>query len=394
VSFDDGDHWQSLRLNMAASSVRDLVIKDDDLVVGTHGRGIWILDDITPLRQIDAKMADSDAVLFKPTTALRVRWNTNSDTPWPPDEPALPNPPEGAILNYYLKSAASGPVTLEVLQADGRVVRRYSSADPVAAIPDPSVAPLPQYWYRPPQHLSAEPGMHRFTWDVHYQPLGSGGGGRGGGLPIAAAAFDTVPPPSTPWVSPGAYTVKLTVNGKSYTQPITVKQDPRVKTPALAMQQLYTLTKASYFGAVDAQAAASEAAALRAQVSELTPKASGALTETLAAFDRKVAALIGGAPDAAAAPGRGGRGGGRGGPPTGGSAGATLTSVEGSLTGSMNLLQSADVTPPVSSVATMTQAQQAAAAVMARWTTVKTVDLPAVNAQLKAAGLPALTLGR
>jgi len=394
VSFDDGDHWQSLRLNMAASSVRDLVVKDDDLVVGTHGRGIWILDDITPLRQIDAKTADSDAVLFKPTTALRVRWNTNSDTPWPPDEPALPNPPEGAILNYYLKSAASGPVTFEVLQADGRVVRRYSSADPVAAIPDPSVAPLPQYWYRPPQHLSAEPGMHRFTWDVHYHPLGSGGGGRGGGLPIAAAAFDTVPPPSTPWVSPGAYTVKLTVNGKSYTQPITVKQDPRVKTPALAMQQLYTLTKASYFGAVDAQGAASEAAALRAQVNELTPRASGALTETLAAFDRKVAVLIGGAPDAAATPGRGGRGGGRGGPPTGGTAGATLTSVEGSLTGSMNLLQGADVTPPASSVATMTQAQQAAAAVMARWTTIKTVDLPAVNAQLKAAGLPALTLGR
>jgi hypothetical protein len=156
------------------------------------------------------------------------------------------------------------------------------------------------------------------------------------------------------------------------------------------MQQLYTLTKASYFGAVDAQAAASQAAALRAQVNELTPKASGALTETLAAFDRKVAALIGGAPDAAAAPGRGGRGGGRGGPPAGGTAGATLTSVEGSLTGSMNLLQGADVTPPASSVATMTQAQQAAAAVMARWTTLKAVDLPAVNAQLKAAGLPVL----
>ena len=132
VSFDDGDHWQSLRLNMAASSVRDLIIKDDDLVVGTHGRGIWILDDITPLRQIDAKTADADAVLFKPTTALRVRWNTNSDTPWPPDEPALPNPPEGAIINYYLKSAASGPVTLEILQSDGRLVRRYSSADQVA----------------------------------------------------------------------------------------------------------------------------------------------------------------------------------------------------------------------------------------------------------------------
>ena len=126
VSFDDGDHWQSLRLNMAASSVRDLVIKDDDLVVGTHGRGIWILDDITPLRQIDASTAQQDVVLFKPQTAWRVRWNTNTDTPLPPDEPAAPNPPEGAIINYYLKSAATGPVTLEVLGAGGQVLRDLS----------------------------------------------------------------------------------------------------------------------------------------------------------------------------------------------------------------------------------------------------------------------------
>src|SRR5207249_1281497 len=170
VSFDDGDHWQSLRLNMAASSVRDLVIKDDDLVVGTHGRGIWILDDITPLRQIDAKTADSEATLFKPQTALRVRWNTNPDTPLPPDEPRAPNPPEGAIIDYYLKSAASGPVVLEIFDGD-RLVRRYSSADPVPSLPDPATnAPLPLYWYRQPHGLSAEPGMHRFTWDVHLQP--------------------------------------------------------------------------------------------------------------------------------------------------------------------------------------------------------------------------------
>jgi hypothetical protein len=157
------------------------------------------------------------------------------------------------------------------------------------------------------------------------------------------------------------------------------------------MQQLYTLTKASYFGAADAQAAVSQAAALRAQITERSPNASGSASETLAALDHKIAALIGGAPEGAAAPGRGGRGG-RGGPPPSDSATATLTSVESSLAGSMNLLQGADVTPPASSVATMTQAQQAAAAVMARWTTIKTVDLPAVNAQLKAAGLPALNL--
>ncbi len=144
VSFDDGDHWQSLRLNMAASSVRDLVIKDDDLVVGTHGRGIWILDDITPLRQIEPATAQQDVVLFKPQTAWRVRWNTNTDTPLPPDEPTAPNPPEGAIINYYLKSTASGPITLEILGADGSVVRRYSSDDEVYR-PEPATATIPLY---------------------------------------------------------------------------------------------------------------------------------------------------------------------------------------------------------------------------------------------------------
>ncbi len=176
VSFDDGDNWQTLKLNMASSSVRDVMVKDDDLIAATHGRGFWILDDVTPLRQISAASANQDAILFKPATALRVRWNTNSDTPLPPDEPNMPNPPEGALIDYYLKSAASGPVVLEILTTDGKLVRRYSSADPVAPLPDPTASSLPLYWYRPPQGLSAAPGMHRFPWDVHYQPLGSGRG--------------------------------------------------------------------------------------------------------------------------------------------------------------------------------------------------------------------------
>ncbi len=392
VSFDDGDHWQSLRLNMPASSIRDLVIKDDDLVVGTHGRGIWILDDVTPLRQIDASAGDRAVVLYAPTTALRVRWNTNTDTPWPPDEPAGANPPEGAILNYFLKSSGSGPVTLEILEAGGRAVRRYSSADPVAPIPDPSVAPLPAYWYRPPQHLSAEAGMHRFTWDVHYQPLEAGGGGRGGGLPISAVPFNTVPPPTAPWVSPGAYTVKLTVDGKSYTQPLTVRQDPRVKTSPIAMQQIYTLSRAAYFGAVDAQQAEADLSALRAQIAQLTPRATGPAADSLAAFDKQAAALAGAAGGAGGG-GRGGRGG------RGGAAGApvspdteTLATIATSLGSQMNLLQGADVTPQASSVQTMTRSQADAAAVMARWTRLRTIDLPALNLQLKAAGLPAIVI--
>jgi hypothetical protein len=366
VSFDDGDRWQSLQLNMAPSSVRDIVVKGDDLVAATHGRGFWILDDVTPLRQIDAQTADADGALFEPEAAYRVRWNTNTDTPLPPDEPGAPNPPEGAIINYYLKSAASGPVTLDVVDADGQLVRHYSSADPVTR-PDPA-GNLPVYWFRPPMVLSAEAGMHRFTWDLHYQPLSVGGGGRGG-LPIAAVGYNTVPAPTAPWVAPGPYTVRLTVNGKTYSQPITVKQDPRVKTPALVMQRVYSLTKAAYTGASDAQKAARDAQDLREQIARLKSQATGDVAAALDAFDKRVEALGGGP----ATP-------------------ATLAGIGAALAGVMNSLQAADVQPTALQVATMTAAQNQAREVMTRWAALKTTGLTALNAQLKTAGLMTVSI--
>jgi photosystem II stability/assembly factor-like uncharacterized protein len=398
VSFDDGDHWQSLRLNMAPSSVRDLIIKDDDVVVGTHGRGIWILDDITPLRQVEGTTRDKDAVLFKPQTAWRVRWNMNTDTPLPPDEPTAPNPPEGAIIDYYLKSAASGPVTLEILGSDGRLVRKYSSADEVFKV-DPATITVPVYWFRPLHALPTDAGMHRYTWDLHYQPLD--GGGRLGGptLPISAVRYNTVPSPTTPWVNPGTFTVKLTVNGQSYTEPIVVKQDPRVKTPPLAMQQIYTLSKAAYDGAIDAQIAAKQAHDVRAQIAAMAPQAKDPLTQSLTALDKKLETLEGAPASGAGGRGRGGRGGG-GGAPGGGRGGTpessaspdSLTSASAALAGVMNLLQGADVQPTTVQLNTIATARATAARAMAKWSAIKTVDLRAVNAQLKAAGLKAITV--
>jgi photosystem II stability/assembly factor-like uncharacterized protein len=393
VSFDDGDHWQSLRLNMAASSVRDLVIKDDDLVVGTHGRGIWILDNITPLRQIDPQSAQQDVLLFTPQTAWRVRWNTNTDTPLPPDEPTAPNPPEGAIIDYYLKSAASGPVALEILGSDGKVVRRYSSDDEVFKV-DPATITIPPYWFRPPLTLSTAQGMHRFTWDVHYQPVD--GVNRVGGptLPIAAIPHNTVPSPTTPWANPGTYTVKLTVNGKSYTQPIILKQDPRVKTPAIVMQQVYTLSKAAYDEAVAATAAARQAREVRDQIAKLQPTATGAASEALAALDKKIEALAG-APQAGGR-GRGGAGGGGGGGGRGGRGGtgadtaATLNGASAALSGVMNLLQGADVRPTTVQLDAIAAVRANAAKVMARWNTLRTTEIATLNATLKSAGLDAI----
>jgi photosystem II stability/assembly factor-like uncharacterized protein len=379
VSFDDGDHWQSLRLNMAASSVRDLVVKDDDLVVGTHGRGIWILDDITPLRQIEATTADREVVLFKPQDGWRVRWNMNTDTPLPPDEPTAPNPPEGAIINYYLKSAASGPVTLEIVGGDGRLVRRYSSTDEVFK-PDPATMTIPPYWFREIAPLSTAPGMHRFTWDLHYEPLESlsaPSAGRLGGpnLPIAAIPHNTVPAPTTPWVNPGIFTVKLTVDGKTTTQPIVVKQDPRVKTPALTMQLIYRLSKGAYHAAADTREAAGKARGVADQLARLRPRVTGAAVQSLAELEGSIEALepapqrgTGGTPVAA--------------PPN------SLTGASVALAAVMNLLQGADVHPTTVQLNAMAGARAAAAKAMARWAALKTVDLPALNAQLAAAGLP------
>ncbi|MGB9122533.1 MAG: glycoside hydrolase, partial [Candidatus Angelobacter sp.] len=240
VSFDDGDHWQSLRLNMAASSVRDVIIKGDDLVAATHGRGFWILDNITPLRQFDQKITSADAFLFKPQTAIRVRWDMNTDTPLPPDFPAGENPPDGAVIDYYLQSASSSPVTLEIKDSAGKTVRQYSSADK----PDPidPMLNIPTYWVRPPQTLSAAAGAHRFLWDMHYPDVP----GVEAEYPIAAIPHNTAPQPSGPWALPGQYTVVLTANGKSYSQPLTIKMDPRVKTPLAGLQQQFKLSTDLY----------------------------------------------------------------------------------------------------------------------------------------------------
>ena len=222
VSFNDGDDWQPLRLNMPATSIRDLVIHEDDLVVGTHGRGFWILDDMSPLREMSAAIASAGAHLFAPRPTYRFPRDTNTDTPLPPEEPAGKNPPDGAILYYYLKSAAAGPMTLEVLDGAGKAVAHFSRED--KAPPVNPALDVPTYWLRPFQPLVTSAGMHRFIWDLHGSP--SGRGGRGGEPSIAAVYMDT-PVNEGPWLPAGSYTVKLTVGGQSYTQSLTVNPDQR-----------------------------------------------------------------------------------------------------------------------------------------------------------------------
>jgi photosystem II stability/assembly factor-like uncharacterized protein len=260
VSFDNGDRWQSLRLNMPAVSVRDLKVHGDDLIAATHGRGFMVLDDITPLRQINAAVAQTTVTLYKPETAVRVRWDTNPPTPW--RMPSQPNPPAGAIIDYYLASNVSGPVTLDIMDARGKVARHFSSADPEKPL-DPAKLDVPDWWPRSPMNLSAEAGMHRFVWDMHYQPMP-------GAMQILedneAVEHNTPLAASSPWVMPGTYIVRLTVGGQSYTQPLTVKMDPRVQTPEAALQQQLDASMRAYQEATAASAALGQVRDLERQI--------------------------------------------------------------------------------------------------------------------------------
>ncbi|HTI38812.1 MAG TPA: hypothetical protein VL484_14710 [Vicinamibacterales bacterium] len=404
VSYDDGDSWESLRLNMPAISVRDLQLKDDptcrcaDLIAGTHGRGYWILDDVTPLRDaaaIRSAASAGTAYLVKPAPAIRVRFGMNDPTPWPPEVPAGQNPPPGALLDYFLAQDSSSPVTIEILDPSGQVVRTYSSEDPVRD-PDPAADPeaynkvcqenpaapdcgLPLYWPGPQIVVSSKAGMHRVIWDLRYQPLTEGGGRGGGGAAVPHRTYASV---NAPWAPPGSYNVRLTVDGQHYTQPLQLHLDPRVKTPAPGLTQLTTLTKEMYEGARKLHEAAEQARGLATALDQAGPDGA-TLKEAVTALAPPQRAGGRGAFPAFGGPGRGGPAG----PPTlDGASGAMMAAAMG--------MQGADVTPTARDVQACADARRQSAAVMAKWNRITTVDLPALNAKRKAAGQPAISIGK
>ena len=236
VSFDDGERWQSLQQNLPHTSMRDLLIHENDLIVATHGRGFWILDDILPLREISEAVANADVHLFKPAAAIRARRSTYTDTPVPPDEPNGENPPDGAIVDYFLSKPASGAVTLEILDGSGKLVRRFSSEDkPELSAEELQKQLIPIYWVRPAKSLSADAGMHRWVWDLRYPaPVSTSHE-----YPISAVPGNTPRGPFGPLALPGQFSVRLTVNGASYTAPFTVKMDPRVKIAQSGLAQMF-----------------------------------------------------------------------------------------------------------------------------------------------------------
>src|SRR5262249_30876967 len=189
----DGDQWQSLQLNLPPCSMRDLAIHEDDLIVATHGRGFWVLDDITALRQINDEVAKADSYLFRPADAVNIPPGSENGTPLPLDEPLADNPPYGAIIDYYLKSAASGSVTLEILDPADETIRRYSSEDRAPQI-NPDTLNVVAVWRPAPAPLSAAAGMHRWVWDLRPMPTGASGA-RGAGGRFGATGGGDPPPP-------------------------------------------------------------------------------------------------------------------------------------------------------------------------------------------------------
>jgi hypothetical protein len=372
VSRDDGEHWESLQLNLPHTSMRDLAIHDDDLIVATHGRSFWILDDISRLRQLSGAPM-REAVLLHPASAWRVFRSTWSDTPLPPDEPLAANPPAGAVIEYFLPREAKRPVSLEILDAQGAVVRRFRSDD----APTPSAGELareliPQYWIKPPRVLPAQAGLHRWVWDLHYPaPVSTTRG-----YPISAVPMATPQGPEGPFALPGNYVVRLEVDGRRLTAPLTLKADPRVQLPPDALaEQLHLATQLAGL-LTDSSRAVLQANSEAAQLKALP--AGGATSEAVKAYEERLAQLLGTADKEASEAGK-----------PAPEAKASLTDLQDHFATLYTEVTRGDGAPTAAQKSATDTAQRAFMALAGEWRKLQD-DLPELNRRLRAARLAAI----
>ena len=371
VSFDDGDHWQSLRLNMPASSVRDLEVKGDDLIAATHGRGFLILDDLTPLRQIAAGKAVEVARLYAPQTALRIRNDMNPPTPWPADMATGENPPDGAVIDYYLGAKIAGVVSLEISDSKGQTIARFNSNDPVP--PLDARYSVPALWARPARILSSSPGHHRFLWDMQYPPVPGLATGPDDDL---ATPHNTPSVSTAPWVMPGSYTVRLTAGGKTLSETLKIEMDPRVKTTNADLEKQFTLAKSIYDDLLHATAALHEISVLREQLETRSKQ------PPIASAGPSINSKL----DAIAGPEHGGgfmRG--PAGPPS-------LTLVRGILARIEHSIENADEAPTAAQVEAYQTTAKPLSGLIEQWRQLKATDLKTLNEELQRQHLAVLSL--
>jgi photosystem II stability/assembly factor-like uncharacterized protein len=370
ISFDDGDDWQPMQLNLPITSIRDLVVHEDDLVVGTFGRSFWILDDVTPLRQMDAHVAAADSWLFRPQTTYRVRPGYDQSTPVPMDEALAANPPDGAVLDYYIKEKSPLPIQLEILDSEGKMVRRFASGEKLSKT-NPDEVPFQYEWVNNPQPLLAEAGMHRFVWDLHCAlPKG-----------VRSSFFG----PTGPWAVPGNYVVKLTVGGKSSTQTLTIKMDPRVKTPQDALVRQFGLASKLAGRLGEVSTALQQVGDLRKQIEERKKESSGnaEISKTLQGLEEKMEAAV--EPDSdddfmlfgLAVPSK---------------EHEPLPKVAAALTGLMIIVESSDAAPTTDTATASERWEEAAVETLRRWTSFQKEELAGVNASLEKVKLKTLII--
>jgi photosystem II stability/assembly factor-like uncharacterized protein len=356
VSFDDGDHWQSLQLNLPTASVRDLVIHGDDLVIATHGRSFWILDDMSPLREIDSKVTASEVHLYQPAAAIRLNPEAFQGTPLPPEIPKAQNPPDGAIIDYYLKSAPSGEVTLEILDSKNQLVRRYSSNDhPIAQRGRQAIADI---WIVPPPTLSTRAGMNRFVWDLRYSAATGGTGDPETGHAARG-----------PQVLPGTYQVRLTIDGQRFTQPLKVALDPRSTATPVDLSKQFELAMKTARELARASEATQQINAFRSQLANAKSKASGnsTLLAAIASIETEVAGITGA---------------------------HGLNEIRAQLNAVFNVAESADRTPPAQAYALFDQASRGLATQIAALNSLKGGKLTELNRALQTNQLAPIELGR
>lgn len=368
VSFDNGDHWQSLQLNLPPTSVRDLDVHGNDLVIATHGRSFWILDDMAPLRQIAEAAQARNGWLYKPADTFRIDNDGFLGTPLPPEEPTAKNPPNGAILDYGMKSAVH-KVTLAILDAQGNIVRHFSSAD--SAPPMPQMAPIAERWFPKPQRLQTTAGMHRFIWDLAW-------GSSGAKETEADSGDDEDGPPHGPRVAPGVYRVILTIDGQSFTQPLRIVMDPRSSATAAVLERQQEIGRRIYADSIRSRQALAEIQSAQKSLRSMQPqlKHNPELAARVEHLERSLKSLLAGGQRAQPGHGRG------------------LEAANTGLSSALRVVESGDRAIPAQAMQLYQQSSAAMKEYLQRWESLKSTEVQQLNEQLRRGGMKPLQLSQ
>jgi photosystem II stability/assembly factor-like uncharacterized protein len=357
ASIDDGSDWQSLQLNLPITSVRDIAIHGDDLVVATHGRSFWILDDITPLRQASDALKAEGTFLYRPAIAVRIDNAPFAGTPLPPEEPTAENPPNGAIIDYFLKSPAEN-VKLEIIDAKHNLARNFSSADGKEAKRPP--VPIAGRWFPTPQIIEKTPGMHRFVWDLSW------GGSEG------VDEENEYGSPRAPRAVPGNYEVRLTVDGKTVTQALMVKMDPRSSATQQELEQQLKLGQQMFTAAMSGRRILAEINSVQKQLADLQPKIRGRaeLEGDRTGAEQKIKEILSGSDEAHA---------------------AGLQTANAAMAAALRVVESSDRAIPSQAIEVFQTANANLKSAADNWNAFKTSGLTGLNQQLEKENLPAVS---